>query len=94
MQVLAAVFSHLEQLKDVLACAMASRHLQTIVGYAPLRLHICEEEFSELSASDLAFATNNLRLALKTVCKHFKGVFRGLCLFMPVQLAHGSMAIA
>lgn len=73
-EVLAAVFSHLGQLKDVLACAMASRHLQTIVGYAPLRLHICEEEFSELSASDLAFATNNLRLALKTVCKRFKGI--------------------
>ena len=72
------MLSHLDQLKDVLACTMTSRHMKSIAAYAPLRLHIIAEEFPDWSRPEQAGANRceearTLRQALKAVWSHFKG---------------------
>ena len=72
IQVLATVLSWLEQPKDVFACARASKHLQGIAAYAPLRLHICQAE-STARPKHVEDVTL-VRQTLQGVCRHFKGV--------------------
>lgn len=71
-EVLATVLSWLEQPKDVFACARASKHLQDIAAYAPLRLHICQAE-STARPKHVEDVTL-VRQTLQGVCRHFKGV--------------------
>jgi len=68
---LATVLSWLEQPKDVFACARASKHLQGIATYAPLRLHICQAESTARPkhAEDVTL----VRQTLQGVCRLFKG---------------------
>ena len=70
-QVLATVLSWLEQPKDVFACARASKHLQGIAAYAPLRLHICHAEST--ARPKLVEDVTLVRQTLQGVCRHFKG---------------------
>ena len=71
IQVLATVLSWLEQPKDVFACARASKHLQGIAAYAPLRLHICQAEST--ARPKLVEDVTVVRQTLQGVCRHFKG---------------------
>ena len=65
-QVLATILSCLEQPKDVLACAVASRHIRAVAEHAPLRLRIC-------SVSKLHEEVSMLPQILQAITRHFKG---------------------
>ncbi|KAL3150449.1 hypothetical protein ABBQ32_000280 [Trebouxia sp. C0010 RCD-2024] len=65
--VLATVLSCLEDPKDVLACAFASRHIRDIAKHAPLRLCVCP--LSKL-CQDVAI----LPQLLQAITRHFTGV--------------------